>query len=69
MQEHLPHRSLHHLEEADPQACAIPSLTRQAEASFVAAGFDEYGGARGRRMHSKMFAALLAPAGLSDVAT
>ena len=41
------HRSLYHLKEGDPHAWAIPRLTGQAKASFVAVEFDEYGGGRG----------------------
>ena len=41
------HRSLYHLKEGDPHAFAIPRLTGQAKASFVAIEFDEYGGGRG----------------------
>ena len=44
MREYFVHRSLYHLKEGDPHAWAIPRLTGQAKASFVAVEFDEYGG-------------------------
>ena len=47
MREYFVHRSLYHLKEADPHAFAIPRLTGQAKASFVAVEFDEYGAGRG----------------------
>ncbi len=65
MQEYFAHRSLYHLKEGDPQAWAIPRLTGQAKAAFTAVEFDEYGGGRGDRMHSAMFAELLSAAGLN----
>ena len=43
MREYFVHRSLYHLKEGDPHAWAIPRLTGQAKASFVAVEFDEYG--------------------------
>ncbi|MCE5291945.1 MAG: iron-containing redox enzyme family protein [Nocardiaceae bacterium] len=58
-------RSMYHLKEADPHAWAIPRLTGQAKAAFVAVEFDEYGGGRGERMHSVLFGDLMAAAGLS----
>lgn len=66
MQEYFAHRSLYHLKEADPHAWVIPRLTGQAKASLVAVEFDEYGAGRRDRMHSEMYAALLAAAGLDS---
>ena len=66
MREYFVHRSLYHLKEADPHAWAIPRLTGQAKASFVAVEFDEYGGGRGDRVHQQLYADLLAAAGLDD---
>ena len=43
MQEYFVHRSLYHLKEGDPHAWAIPRLTGQAKAAFVAVEYDEYG--------------------------
>lgn len=66
MQEYFMHRSLYHLKEADPHAWAIPRLTGQAKASFVAVEFDEYGGGRGDRIHAQLFADLLDAADLDS---
>ncbi|MDD7813427.1 iron-containing redox enzyme family protein [Mycobacterium sp. CSUR Q5927] len=63
--EYFVHRSLYHLKEGDPHAFAIPRLTGQAKASFVAIEFDEYGAGRGRRVHQQLFADLLTAAGLN----
>ena len=41
MCEYFVHRSLYHLKEGDPHAFAIPRLTGQAKASFVAVEFDD----------------------------
>jgi Iron-containing redox enzyme len=64
--EYFVHRSLYHLKEADPHAWAIPRLTGQAKASFVAVEFDEYGGGRGSRVHQQLFADLMDAAGLDN---
>ena len=64
MREYFVHRSLYHLKEADPHAFAIPRLTGQAKASFVAIEFDEYGAGRGEKLHQQLFADLLIAAGL-----
>ncbi len=64
MREYLAIRSIYHLKEADPHAWAIPRLTGQAKASYVAVEFDEYGGGRGDRVHQQMFADLMVAADL-----
>jgi Iron-containing redox enzyme len=64
MREYFVHRSLYHLKEGDPHAWAIPRLTGQAKASFVAVEFDEYGAGRGPHAHQQLFADLLTAAGL-----
>ena len=64
MQEYFVHRSLYHLKEGDPHAWAIPRLTGHAKAAFVAVEFDEFGGGRGDFAHHKLFADLMAAAGL-----
>src|SRR5258705_9066407 len=64
MREYFAHRSLYHLKEGDPHAWAIPRLTGQAKASFVAIEFDEYGAGHGARLHQQLFADLLTAAGL-----
>jgi Iron-containing redox enzyme len=66
MCEYFVHRSLYHLKEGDPHAWAIPRLTGQAKASFVAIEFDEYGGGRGGRLHQQLFADLMDAAGLDS---
>lgn len=64
MREFFVHRSVYHLKEADPHAWAIPRLQGRAKAALVAVEFDEFGAGRGDRMHSRLFADLLAGAGL-----
>ncbi len=66
MCEYFVHRSLYHLKEGDPHAWAIPRLTGQAKASFVAVEFDEYGAGRGPQVHQQLFADLLTAAGLDS---
>jgi hypothetical protein len=66
MREYFVHRSVYHLKEGDPHAWAIPRLTGQAKASFVAVEFDEFGAGRGARIHQRLFADLLGAAGLDD---
>lgn len=66
MREYFVHRSLHRLKEADPQAWVIPRLTGQAKASFVAIEFDEYGAGHAAHMDQRLFAELMAAAGLDD---
>ena len=66
MREYFAHRSMYHLKEADPHAWVIPRLQGQAKASLVAVEFDEFGGGRGARMHSRLFADLLDGAGLDS---
>lgn len=60
LQEYFVHRSLYHLKEGDPHAWAIPRLTGQAKASFVAVEFDEFGGGRAAHLHQQLFTDLLA---------
>jgi hypothetical protein len=60
LQEYFVHRSLYHLKEGDPHAWAIPRLTGQAKASFVAVEFDEFGGGRAAQLHQQLFTDLLA---------
>lgn len=64
MREYFAHRSLYHLKEGDPHAWAIPRLTGQAKAAFVAVEFDEFGAGQGARVHQQLFADLLAAADL-----
>lgn len=62
--EYFVHRSLYHLKEGDPHAWAIPRLTGQAKASFVAVEYDEFGAGRGASVHQQLFVDLLAAADL-----
>ncbi|GAB2803381.1 iron-containing redox enzyme family protein [Actinoallomurus bryophytorum] len=64
LREFLAHRSLYHLKEADPHAWVIPRLHGRAKASLVAVEFDEFGGGRADRMHSRLFAELMDGVGL-----
>lgn len=66
VREFFVHRSIYHLKEADPNAWAIPRLTGRSKAALVAVEFDEYGGGRAERVHSRLFADLLVAADLSD---
>jgi hypothetical protein len=58
------HRSIYHLKEADPHAWAIPRLSGAAKAGLVAVEFDEFGAGRAEQVHARLFADLLAAAGL-----
>jgi hypothetical protein len=53
-------RSLYHLKEADPHAWVLPRLRGRAKAGMAAVEFDEYGGGRAERIHSGLFADLMA---------
>lgn len=64
MQEYFIHRSVYQLKEADPYLWVIPRLHGQAKASMTAVEFDEFGAGHGRRVHARLFADLLAAAGL-----
>lgn len=66
MREFLAMRSIYHLKEADPHVWAIPRLRGQAKAALVAVEFDEFGGGRYERMHSRLYADLLEAAELSS---
>lgn len=66
MREYFVHRSIYQLQEADPQAWAIPRLIGPAKGAFVAVLFDEYGGGRPHRLHSRLYADLLVAAELDD---
>jgi Iron-containing redox enzyme len=66
LREFVAHRSLYHLKEADPHAWVIPRLHGRAKASLVAVEFDEFGGGRAERMHSRLFAELMTGVGLDS---
>lgn len=63
--EYIAMRSLYHLKEADPQAWVIPRLDGEAKAALVMVEHDEYGGGKGHRMHSLLFANMMSELGLS----
>ncbi|MDX6742341.1 iron-containing redox enzyme family protein [Actinocorallia sp. A-T 12471] len=64
LREHLVHRSVYHLKEADPHAWVIPRLQGQAKASLVAVEYDEFGAGRASAAHSRLYADLMEDAGL-----
>ncbi|WP_225726342.1 MULTISPECIES: iron-containing redox enzyme family protein [unclassified Nocardia] len=66
LREYFVHRSIYHHKEADPYIWVVPRLTGQPKAALVAVEFDEFGGGRGDRVHARLFADLLAGAGLHD---
>ena len=66
MREYFAHHSLYHLKEGDPHAWAIPRLSGQAKASFVAVEYDEFGAGRAAHVHAQLFADLMASAGLDS---
>lgn len=65
MREYFVVRSIYHHKEAEPHAWVIPRLEGRAKAALVAVEYDEFGAGRAERMHSRLFADLLAAAGLS----
>jgi len=66
LREYAAQRSVYHLKEADPEVWAIPRLSGQAKAALVAIEYDEYGTGQAGRMHSKLFADLMADLGLEN---
>jgi hypothetical protein len=60
VREYVAHRSLYHLKEADPQAFVIPRLSGAAKAGLVTVEHDEYGAGNPERMHSRLFADMMA---------
>ncbi|WP_067814728.1 iron-containing redox enzyme family protein [Nocardia inohanensis] len=64
VREYFVHRSILHHQEADPYAWLIPRLRGPAKAALVAVEFDEFGGGHGERIHQRLYADLLAGAGL-----
>ncbi|MBT2406499.1 iron-containing redox enzyme family protein [Streptomyces sp. ISL-87] len=59
LREYAALRSLYHLKEAEPHAWVIPRLRGRAKAAMVAIEYDEFGGGRAERMHSRLFADLM----------
>ncbi|MFB9391508.1 iron-containing redox enzyme family protein [Streptomyces coeruleoprunus] len=65
MREYLAHRSLYQLKESDPQLWLVPRLEAgRAKAALMAVAFDEFGAGRAERVHARLFAELMAGAGL-----
>jgi hypothetical protein len=62
--EYLTLRSVYHLKEGDPHTWAIPRLSGRAKAAMVEIQADEYGGGSAERMHSQLFAGMMADLGL-----
>jgi hypothetical protein len=62
--EFLMQRSLYHLKESDPQSWAIPRLDGAAKVALAELQYDEYGGGRPERLHSRLFAEALQASGL-----
>jgi hypothetical protein len=58
--EYLTLRSVYHLKEGDPHTWAIPRLAGRAKAAMVEIQADEYGGGSADRMHSRLFAGMMA---------
>ncbi|MEU0398784.1 iron-containing redox enzyme family protein [Streptomyces sp. NPDC006197] len=64
LREYVALRSVHQLREADPHLWVIPRLHGRAKAAMVAVEYDEYGCGRPERMHSRLYAELMADLGL-----
>ncbi|WP_432585132.1 iron-containing redox enzyme family protein [Streptomyces sp. HD1123-B1] len=62
--EYIAQRSLYQLKEADPHVWVIPRLRGEAKAAMAAVEYDEFGAGRGERVHSGLFADLMADLGL-----
>lgn len=60
LREYAALRSLYHLKEADPHVWVVPRLTGRAKAAMVAIEYDEFGAGRAERIHSRLFADLMA---------
>ncbi|MDP9068110.1 MAG: iron-containing redox enzyme family protein [Actinomycetota bacterium] len=64
--EFVMHRSIYHLREADPHTWVVPRLGGAPKAALVEIQADEYGGGILHRMHSSLFAGLMASFGLDN---
>ncbi len=58
--EYVAHRSHYHRKEADPQSWVVPRLQGAAKSGLVSVQNDEYGAGRGARMHSTLYADMMA---------
>jgi hypothetical protein len=62
--EFLAQRSLYHLKESDPQAWVVPRLDGSPKVALVELQYDEFGGGRPERLHSRLYADALEAVGL-----
>jgi Iron-containing redox enzyme len=62
----LIHRSAYQLKEADPHSWVIPRLQGAAKTAVVEVQYDEYGSGDPTWMHSELFRATMAAAGLDQ---
>ncbi len=60
----LVQRSLYHLKESDPHAWVVPRLDGPAKVALAELQYDEFGGGRPDRLHSRLFADALEATGL-----
>ncbi|MET1060170.1 MAG: iron-containing redox enzyme family protein [Nocardioides sp.] len=66
MFELLVQRSIHNLQESDPQAFLLPRVGGAPKVALAELLFDEFGAGRPERLHSGLFARGLAECGLDD---
>lgn len=64
VREFVTHRSAYQLKEADPHTWVIPRIRTPTKAALVEIQSDEYGGGRGDRVHSVLFAKAMRALGL-----
>jgi len=60
----LAQRSVYTLKEADPSSFVLPRIDGGAKAALAELQYDEYGGGRSERLHSRMYADGMAACGL-----
>lgn len=66
VREFLRLRSIYHLKESDPQAFQMARLDGPAKVALAELQYDEFGGGRPERLHSKLYADALRAADLDD---
>ena len=66
MLELLVQRSIHNLQESDPQAFVLPRVGGRPKVALAELLYDEFGAGRPERLHSALFARGLAECGLDD---
>ena len=66
MLELLVHRSIHNLQESDPQAFVLPRVAGRPKVALAELLYDEFGAGRPEMLHSGIFARGLAECGLDD---